>query len=246
MSDRKLVTGMEGLDTLFMGGIPARSAFLVYGPPFIGKEQLVRNFAIECLRHGIPAIFITTDTPSAQLREELTLLDAKYPTYEANGLVRYIDIFSMSIGVTEKDKCTEYVPSPMDLAAINLALNKAQQMVMGKHMHHLIVLDSLTTLITNTNASTVFRFVQILKGRTKNAGATTLFVMGAGVHPESEVQLFKGIMDGVMEFKEEPRDSKLYIKLQGFGEVKSRNWVEYRLDKKRIDVTGAFEIGRIR
>ncbi len=246
MSDRKLVTGIEGLDTLLLGGVPARSAFLVYGPPFIGKEQFVKNFSVECLRHGIPTIFITTDAPFTQLRDELTSLDSKYQSYETNGLVRYIDVYSMSIGVTEKDKYTEYVPSPMDLAAINLALNKAQQMVMGKHMHHLIVLDSLTTLITNTNAPTVFRFVQIMKGRAKSAGATTMFVMGAGVHSESEVQLFKGIMDGVIEFKEETRESKLYLRLQGFGETKSRNWIEYRLEKGTIDVTGAFEIGRIR
>jgi circadian clock protein KaiC len=246
MSDRKLLTGIEGLDTLLLGGIPARCAFLAYGPPFIGKEHFLRGFAIECLNHGIPTIFITTDITSTQLRDELTQRDSKYPTYETNGLVRYIDVYSMSIGVNERDKYTEYVPSPMDLAAINLALNKAQQLVMGKHAHHLIVFDSLTTLITNTNAQTVFRFVQVMRGRAKSAGATTMFVMGAGVHPESEVQLFRGIMDGVIEFREEIKDSKLYLRLQGFGEVKSRNWVEYRMEKDSIDVTGAFEIGRIR
>jgi len=246
MSDRKLPTSIEGLDTLLLGGIPARSTFLVYGPPFIGKEQFIQNFSLECLRHGIPVIFLTTEAPSTQIRDDLLQLDKKYTGYEENGLVRYVDIYSMSIGVTEKDKYAEYVSSAMDLAAINLALNRAQQQVMGKHVHHLLVLDSLTTLITNTNAPTVFRFTQILKGRAKMAGATMLLSMGAGIHPESEVQLFRGIMDGVMEFKEEVRDSKMYLRLQGFGEVKTRNWVEYRIEKGRIDVTGAFEVGRIK
>jgi len=246
MSDRKLLTGIEGLDTLLMGGIPTRSAFFVYGPPFVGKEIFIKEFSIECLRHGIPLIFVLTDTSSDQKRAEMVEVDMNFTKYEENGLVRYVDAYSMAIGSTEKDKYTEYVSGAMDLAGINLAVNRAQKAVIGKHMHHILILDSLTTFITNTNTATVFRFVQILKGRAKMAGATTMFVMGSGIHPESEVQLFRGIMDGVMEFKEEAKESKLYVRLQGFLETKSRNWVEYVIDRGRIDVTGAFEIGRIR
>jgi circadian clock protein KaiC len=246
MSDRKLITGIEGLDSILIGGIPARTVSLIYGPPFVGKEHFVRTFASECLRHGIPAIFVIMDVPSTQLREEMTAIDKNYKTYEKNGLVRYVDAYSMSIGITEKDKYAEYIPNAIDLAAINLALNRAQQAVMGKHTHHLIILDSLTTLLANTNSPTVFRFTQVMKGRCKMAGATTVFTMGSGIHPDSDVQLFRGIMDGVIEFKEDQRDAKTYLKVQGFGDTRSRNWVEYNYEKGRLEVTGAFEIGRIR
>ena len=246
MGDRKLLTGIEGLDSILIGGIPARTTSLIYGPPFVGKEHFIRVFAIECLRHGIPVIFVIMDTTASQLRSEMSKIDMDYTTYERNGLVKYVDAYSMSIGVTEKDKNAEYIPNAIDLAAISLALNRAQQAVMGKHTHHVIILESLTTLLTNTNSATVFRFTQVMRGKCKIAGATTLFTMGFGIHPDTDVQLFKGIMDGVIEFKEDPRDAKTYLRVQGFGDTKSRNWVEYKYEKNRLEVTGAFEIGRIK
>jgi hypothetical protein len=36
------------------------------------------------------------------------------------------------------------------------------------------------------------------------------------------------------------------LRVQGFGDIRSRNWVEYTYEKGRLEVTGAFEIGRIR
>lgn len=241
MSDRKLLTGIESLDSLFGGGIPVKTAFLVYGPPFVGKDAFIKKFSDECLRHSIPVIFVLTNVTSVQMREEMLRTDNEYTRYEENGLVRYVDAYSRAIGSKENDRYTEYTPASVDLTAINLAIGRAQQTVKEKHAYHLIILDSLTTLIANTNLAVVFRFVNILKGRVKMAGSIPLFVMamGAGVHPEPEVQLFKGVMDGVVEFKEDAKNSKLYLRLQGFGDVKTRDWVEYRFERGKIDVMRA-------
>jgi KaiC/GvpD/RAD55 family RecA-like ATPase len=240
----RLPTGVKRLDALLNGGIPAGSAVLVYGPPFLGKEVLARRFVLSTLQRGLPGVFVLTNTAAADVRREMEAADPKYPQAEEKHLAKYVDTYSRGIGAADKFADADYLDGALDLNGVSLAVNKAQANLVGKHDAHAFVLDSVSTLIAYSNAQTAFRFLQTLIGRTRRIGATGLYLMDQGMHTEADVQMFKHLMSGTIEVREQ--SGKLQVQVQGLGAPQGPGWVEYRFDEKVFEVTGSFAAGRIR
>jgi KaiC/GvpD/RAD55 family RecA-like ATPase len=240
----KASTGVKRLDELLDGGLPKGSATLVYGPPFIGKEVLTRLFLLAGMRQGVPGVLLSTGAGAGELRAHLAGLDPRYPSYEEAGLARYVDAYSRSVGGEEPFPAAEYVDSPLNLNALSVAVNNVQAQVLGKGPEHRFVFDSVSTLVAFSNPQTVFRFLQVFIGKTKRAGATTLLLLEKGMHTDAEVQMFKHLMDGVLEVKAE--NTKYLLHVEGIGVTEDRGWVEYRFNEKLLELTGSFAVGRIR
>lgn len=240
----RVETGVKRLDDMLDGGIPVGATALLYGPPFIGKDVLARLFLLAGCRKGIPGILLLTGDAASDVRKQLAGMDPRYPEYEANGLVHFVDTYSRSIGAEDEHPSCEYVDSPVNLNAVSLAVNNAQRKIISQHAEHRLVVDSLSTIITYTNAQTTFRFLQILVGKAKRAGATTVMLLEQGMHADSEVQTFKHLADGVIEMKSEGPLNLLSI--LGLGVTENRGFVEYRFTPTSLDVTGSFSAGRIR
>ncbi|HHH77829.1 MAG TPA: recombinase RecA, partial [Thermoplasmatales archaeon] len=84
-------TGIERLDELMKGGIPAVTNTLLYSPPFIGKENILNKFVLSGLEEGEPVIFVLTDKSFSEMRKEMERLDKNFSGYESEGKVKYID-----------------------------------------------------------------------------------------------------------------------------------------------------------
>lgn len=236
-------TGVTRLDNLLGAGLPADAAALVYGPVFMGKETLARRTIVASVCKGIPAIVITTNATAEAVQHELAAIDPKLPDL-AKGLLHYVDTYSVPVGAGEDLPHTTYLDGAMDLNGLSVAVNRVQKDIVPKHDHHLIVLDSLSTLIANANAQTVFRFLQLFIGRTRRVGAVHLALMDAGMHSDAEVQMFKHLMTGVIHFRD--NQGKPQLMVQGLGTGSAQTWVEYRFDDERFEITGSFAAGRIR
>ena len=234
-------TGIDRLDELLKGGIPLRSNVLVYAPPFIGKEIILKRFALAGLKEGEKVIFVLTDKSFVDLRDEMIKLDEKFEEHEKNGMVRYIDVYSKSVELEEEEsEWVIFVDSPVNRERIASSIFQIQKQNFGQHR---IVFDSLSTLIVYSDAKAVFRFLQVLSGVCKRMGATTMFSMTRGMHDEMEVQTIKHLMDGVIEMREE--GARFQLRVQGCGEVISRHWIDYMLEGEEIRLTGAFRMGRV-
>ena len=57
-SDRRLRTGVPGLDEMMAGGIPAGDALMLAGPAGSGKTTFATQFIAEGLRQGEPAVIV--------------------------------------------------------------------------------------------------------------------------------------------------------------------------------------------
>lgn len=237
-------TGVRRLDEMLDGGVPQSSATLLYGPPFLGKELLAKLFFLQGLRQGIPGIMVLTSDATSDRRKELAEIDPGYPQYEKAGLAHFVDTYSRAIGAEDDFGHAEYVDGPVNLNAVSLAVNGAQRKVIAEHPQHRLVVDSVSTLVTYTNAQTTFRFLQVLVGKAKRAGATGMLLLEQGMHTDAEVQTFKHLVDGVIEVKGDGAASMLSV--QGIGTPESRGWVEYRFSDRTFDITGSFTAGRIR
>lgn len=240
----KVPTGVKRLDDLLKGGVPEKSAVLLYGPPFVGKDVWTRQFLLSNLHQGTPGLMVVTDTPATDVRRLLSEADPKYAGFEAAGLVRFVDSYSRSIGAQENVPNVEFVDGLMNFNAVSLAVNNAEREFIRNHGHHSLVFDSVSTLIAYTNANTAFRYLQVLIGKTKAAGATSFLTLSQGMHTDSEVQMVKHLADGMVELKTEA--GKTLLHLEGAGVTDDRGWVEYRFTEKSLEMTGSFAAGRIR
>jgi KaiC/GvpD/RAD55 family RecA-like ATPase len=240
----KVETGVKRLDDLLDGGLPPSSTTLVYGPAFVGKEVLARLYFLRGLSLGQPGIFVLTGAAASDVRAQLAAMDPRYPQWEKDGLALFVDTYSRSIGAEDDHPHAEYVDGPMNLNAVSLAVSNAQRKIIPDHPSHRMVFDSVSTLVTYANAQTTFRFLQVLVGKAKRAGATSLLLLQAGMHPDADVQTFKHLADGIVEVKSEGGTNLLHV--LGVGVTENRGWVEYRFSEKTFDVVGSFAAGRIR
>jgi len=229
-------TGIERLDELMKGGIPAVTNTMLYSPPFIGKENILNKFVLSGLEGEEPVIFVLTD-------KEMEKLDKNFPRYESEGKVKYIDIYSKGVELKEEGENVIFVDSPINRERITSAIIATEKEYTKKYERHRLIFDSISTLIVYSDAKAVFRFLQVVSGTCKRLGATSIFSMTRGMHEELEVQTIKHLMDGVIEMREE--GSRMQLRVQGCGEVISRNWIDYLLEKDEIKLTGAFRMSRV-
>jgi KaiC/GvpD/RAD55 family RecA-like ATPase len=240
----KIETGIKRLDDLLDGGLPPQTTSLLYGPPFLGKDVLSKLYFLHGLRSGVPGILVLTGDAASDVRKKLAEMDPHYPEYEKRNLAHFVDTYSRSIGAEDDAPNCEYVDGPVNLNAVSLAVNNAQRKVIADHSAHRLVFDSVSTLATYTNAQTTFRFLQVLLGKAKRAGATSLLLLDVGMHTEAEVQTFKHLCDGVIEMKHEGPQTLLHV--LGIGVTEARGWVEYKFTERSFDIIGSFAAGRIR
>lgn len=62
-------TGVSGLDTILLGGLPADRCYLVEGAPGTGKTTLALQFLLEGVRRGEPVLYISLSETEAELLE---------------------------------------------------------------------------------------------------------------------------------------------------------------------------------
>jgi len=237
-------TGVKLLDHLLGGGVPERSPVLVYGPSFLGKEHLAMQTMRETVARGVPAVLVLTNACAGDVRLEMAQADTRFEDAERAGRVWFIDTYSRSVGAEEKLPNVIYTDSAVDLNGISVALNRVQGQLIREHEQHLVLLDSASTLIVHTNAGTVFRFLQVLTGKGKRAGASVLLLLDQGMHTDAEVQMFRHLAAGVISVRGDPGRHQLLV--EGLGVERNPGWIDYRLGEHGIEMTGSLAGGRIR
>jgi KaiC/GvpD/RAD55 family RecA-like ATPase len=240
----KASTGITRLDELLGGGLPQSSTTLVYGPPFAGKNVVARGFLLSGMRAGVPGIFITTDRSANDVRARLAASDPNFPKYEKAGLAMFVDTYSKAVGTADNNPSVEYVDGLMNFNALSVAVNNLERKIIKDHETHRVAFDSTSTLVAYTNASTAFRYLQVLIGKTKAAGATNMLLLAQGMHKEEEVQMIKHLVDGVIELRKDKM--KNFLNVEGLGITRTPGWVEYGFTENALEITGSFGAGRIR
>ncbi|MBU3902195.1 MAG: recombinase RecA, partial [Candidatus Thermoplasmatota archaeon] len=101
----------------------------------------------------------------------------------------------------------------------------------------------LSTLTANLGANPIFRFLEDLTGKCKRDHSVALYSLTKGMHSETDVQVLRHLMDGVIEFKEE--NLRTFFSVQGVCDVQTRSWIQYRFTEKDL-IIGSFSLDYIR
>ncbi len=237
-------TGVRRFDDLTYGGFPYSSNFILYGPAYSGRKTFTNLFISEGLKKGIPAIYVVTQNTPNEVKDSLRQVIPKIDVYEEKGLVKFIDLYSRSMGIKEELPNTIYVEKPTDLDAIQNAIGEFQEGFDGKCKYHKIVFFSVSTLLTYVEPLSIFRFFQVLNAKNKRNNAVSLYVVDTGMHKQSDIQTLKHTMNGFIEFKLD--DLKYYLRMEGGGDVMSRAWIEYSFTDRTFDLRGSFSLDHIR
>lgn len=247
IAQEKAKTGTSRLDDLLLGGFPLGSNISIYGPPHVGKRVLISSFIAEGLEKGVPAIWVITDKTISEVREEMKFVLPTYEEYEIRGLVYYVDAYSISMGEVDvheqgKDYIT-FIDEQSDIAAINEAVEKFSTKIMNTHRYYRLAFESVSTLIAYLDTTTTFRSLQPFAGRRKKDKAVALYTLEKGMHSEQDISMLGHMMDGEVEFKFQQLQT--YLRVEGLGDVQTRQWVKYQHSKSGITM-GSFSLDTIR
>ncbi|MGA7922357.1 MAG: ATPase domain-containing protein [Thermoplasmata archaeon] len=241
----KVRSGVRRLDDLVYGGLPTGCQILVNGPAHVGKELLARLFVAEGLKQGIPGLWVVTDKTYHQIREEMTQLVPNYPTYEQQGMVRYVDLYSRSLGVTQAEPGVRLL-SPSDKGALDQVLATVNSYSNEFKEHaptYRLVFESVSTITAYLDTSQTLRFLQPFAGRRRLDSAASYYLLETGMHSESDLQTLEHLMDGSINLKVE--QLKTFLSIRGVTDVQSRAWIGYTFSKKAFNL-GSFSLDKIR
>jgi len=241
----KVRSGVRRLDDLLFGGFAPGTQIVLNGPAHTGKDVLARLFSIEGLRLGIPSIWVVTDKTQGQVRDDLAALFPGVPDAEKAGLLRYVDLYSRSVGSTGSMPGVRYLSSTDKAVLDQLAqtVNGYAEELKEKFPAYRLIFESVSTITAYLDTSATFRFLQPFIGRRKLDGAVSYLVIDSGMHSESDMETLEHMVDGSLNLKVE--QMKTFLAVRGIGEAQARSWVGYTFTKRSFNL-GSFSLEHIR
>lgn len=92
MARERVPTGVEGLDNLLQGGLPAGQSYLITGEPGTGKTTFAAQFILEGLRRGENGVFISIDEKPSHMVEDVATLGWDLRTPVNEGKLNLLDV----------------------------------------------------------------------------------------------------------------------------------------------------------
>ncbi|MCZ7357870.1 MAG: recombinase RecA [Candidatus Methanoperedens sp.] len=230
MSDYKL--GIEELDNA-IGGIRNGTNIMLVGPPMIQKEIILYNIMFHGAEINENALItVTTHESPTQILEWFKENKMVLPLSR----IGIIDCITKSIGVTAiETENIKFASSPVDLTGIGVRISQFfEDFLMKKKLLKIqLHINSLSGILMYSNIQTVFRFMHVLTGRVKAAGALGIFVIEVGMHDDHTIATLKQLFDGIIEIKEE--NDKNYIRIVGLSS-KPTLWLEYEIEGGKLRI----------
>ena len=201
--------------------IPENSACVVIGPPLSGKNELIYEYMIQSLKNKIPVMFITTDSSAEDVKKDLVKRKIFYGPYKDNLI--FIDCYSHQAGnLVSNASDTKRISGPLALNEISIAISNVQKIFYKKSQKHLVIFNSLSTLLMYSNPQMVGRFIQLMIAKIKQAGGSVFFTLEEGMHEKNIIITIEHLMNAIMQVKKE--HGKILVKSTGLNEYD--DWVE--------------------
>jgi len=88
--DKRIITGIDGLDELIMGGFPQGSITLVSGTPGTGKTIVCFQYIEAGLKNGEKCLYLTSDERISNLIYQAKELGFNFQSFVDNGQLKFL------------------------------------------------------------------------------------------------------------------------------------------------------------
>ena len=194
LKKRRLSTGIADLDLIMEGGYPTPANIVLIGPS--GMEKATFSYHFAAAAGADENAYIVCGNASAKdiISKASTMgLDLSR--------AHFIDCYSATLGKPPApSENVTVVDGPSALNDISLALNEAIRTSQGKKMR--VVFDTLSTFVLYNSKDSMRKFLSVIEGRLKSAGATTMYLIDEGVHDKQLLSLLEAGMDSKYELAE--------------------------------------------
>jgi len=241
----RIRSGVRRLDDLLYGGFLGGSQLLVNGPAHSGKDVLARLFSVEGLRQGIPSVWVVTDKTYSQVRDDLAGLWNGTADAERQGLLRFVDLYSLAVGASGSAPGVRFLSSTDRgvLDQLSRTVDGYAEQLKDQFKTYRLIFESVSTMTAYLDTAATFRFLQPFIGRRKLDGAVGYYELESGMHSEADLQTLEHMVDGSLNLKIE--QMKTFLAVRGLGEVQARSWVGYTFTKRAFNL-GSFSLEHIR
>jgi KaiC/GvpD/RAD55 family RecA-like ATPase len=187
----RMPAGVAELDMILEGGFINPGNVIVIGPSGMEKAVLAYHFAAAAAPNENAYIICGNSSADDIIKKAATFgLDLDRPN------IYFIDCYSATLGKPmEPTPKVMMVSGPGALNDVSLMLNEVMRASTGKRMR--VVFDTLSTFVLYNPKESIRKFLSLIDGRLKTAGATTLFLVDEGVHDKQLVSLLEQGMDGI-------------------------------------------------
>jgi len=209
--------GVEGLDRNLEHGLSYGSQIMIEGDSGVGKTVLAGEFIKEGLRCGDTCVYVACDEPPAAMREHLLSFKVGTPVYEETERLIFIDAYEEE-GSTEK-----YVLSDLRHLEKYFALeSEVLRSCSGRRVR--LVVDSISTLLTNLEISEVIDFHRTRLKHLKKKEILTMDIFVNGVLDPRLVTITSHLYNFILKMSFNGSRYNPVRQMQ-IGKVKSQQYV---------------------
>ena len=142
--DKKLSSGLPGLDSMLDGGFNQGRVVLILGEPGTGKTIICSQYLYHGAVNGENSMFIGMNEPKSRFLKEMLNLGMDFAKLESEGRFRYVDATDVR-KIPESAKVGRIAVGGRELGLVNL-LDTIQE-AMAKFEPDRIALDSMSDLV---------------------------------------------------------------------------------------------------
>lgn len=234
MNDYSL--GIKELDNA-IEGIKSSSNILMIGPPLCGKELILYNI----MYHGAAInensiINVTTRETAAHILEWFKENKLNLPL-DRIGIIDCVTKTPSGEVVTNEN--IKIVSSAGDLTGIGLKISQFLDEFLTKKKipKNQLHINSLSTFLIDSNAQSVFRFLEVITKRIKSIGGLGIYLLDGGIHDEQETETLRQLFDGIIEIESQKDKNFIRIRIVGLSS-KPTSWFEYKIEGTKLKILG--------
>jgi len=193
----RLSTGIEDLDIILEGGYHNPGNIAIIGPS--GMEKAAFSYHFVAAGKDENAYIICAHSSPNHIIEKASTIGIRLDKEN----IHFIDCYTSTLGKSAAKEMPRVrtVIGPGALNDISLMLNEAIAESKGKKLR--VVFDTLSTFMLHNPEDSMRKFLSVIGGRLKSAGATTLYLVDEGVHDKRVISLIEHNMDEVHTLAEE-------------------------------------------
>ncbi|MBI5222843.1 hypothetical protein HY990_00310 [Candidatus Micrarchaeota archaeon] len=189
LKKNRLSTGISDLDLILEGGLINPANIMLIGPSGLEKNALGYHF-VSSISYGEAGVIICGQKSPSEIIDKA----ASFGVDLKKKNIYFVDCYSSTLGKTyESTDRIKVVPGPGALNDLSLALNEIMRENTGKKLR--VVYDTLSSFALYSAQDSIRKFLSVVGGRLKTAGATTLYLVDEGVHDRTLLGLLEQAMD---------------------------------------------------